>query len=501
MSQLPIPVQVGSVSPTSWDDIEARQKEFGEDAAPWVQRQCRPALAQPDLGWDGLGFEPRWVGFDTADCVVALHPSIYSGQGADEFDRFRQGAASRAETALVISPIGKLDGGDTRSIFGPSDSLHLGQFDSRISGVPLGKGASVRAADALGDADGLLALRLLSCNPAPSWWKLSLEGIPVQEHGGSAYRAARDQPAYRPAQGTLEPIIVTVLGEPVVAAWVSPDGVERRYVVPFETPWPTLLKWLLEQGLPEFVPGAMRRARHQLASDTSLMTRPEREARSALVELETGYATRRADLKRELEESQTAASAVREGLLFGTGGALVDAVRAVLEWADVQVVDLDEELGGTKNADLLCRYGGRARLVEVKSASGPAPERAYQDLVRHLREWERLPATTPVEGGALVMNHQHRLAPGERRQKPYGRPEFLAAQTEPVIATLALFEAWREENADAVRRLLFQDLAGPTSSLTDGSRHGFEESATGTEGAIGRKGRWLRRRRTVKPPS
>lgn len=261
-----------------------------------------------------MGFEPRWVGFDTADCVAALHPSIYSGQGADEFNRFRQGAASRAETALVISPIGKLDDSNTRSILGPSDSIYLGRFNARISGVPLGKGARIRVADGLGDADGLLALRLLSCNPAPSWWTLSLEGIDVQEHGGSAYRAARDQSAHRPAQRSLEPIIVTELGEPVVAAWVSPDGVERRYVVSFETPWPVLLKWLLEQGLPEFVPGAMRRARRQLASDTSLMTRRERHARSALVELEADYATRRADLDREREVS------VRGRSIRGQGG-------------------------------------------------------------------------------------------------------------------------------------------------------------------------------------
>ena len=102
-----------------------------------------------------------------------------------------------------------------------------------------------------------------------------------------------------PAQGSLKSIIETELGEPVVAAWVSPDGIERRYVVPFEAPWPVLLKWLLEQGLPEFLPGAMRRARRQLARDNTTMTRRERDARSDLVELETAYAARRADLERD----------------------------------------------------------------------------------------------------------------------------------------------------------------------------------------------------------
>ena len=63
-----------------------------------------------------------------------------------------------------------------------------------------------------------------------------------------------------------------------------------------------------------------------------------------------------------------------------------------------------------------------------------------------------------MEGGALVLNHQLRAVPQERSPRPYSRPEFLAAQTEPVITTLALFEAWREEDAEAVRRLLFGDV-------------------------------------------
>lgn len=123
------------------------------------------------------------------------------------------------------------------------------------------------------------------------------------------------------------------------------------------------------------------------------------------------------------------------------------------------MVDLDDQLGGTINADLLCSCGERSRLVEIKSASGNAPERAYEDLVRHLREWEKLPGSTPVEAGTLVLNHQLRKAPHERDGKPYGRPEFLAAQTEPVITTLGLFDARREENADAVRQMLFGSLS------------------------------------------
>jgi hypothetical protein len=121
----------------------------------------------------------------------------------------------------------------------------------------------------------------------------------------------------------------------------------------------------------------------------------------------------------------------------------------------------------------------------VKSASGNAPERAYEDLVRHLRKWERLPGSTPVEGGALVLNNQHRAVPHERRPRPHSRPEFLEAQTEPVITTLALFEAWREEDAEAVRRLLFRDV----DPLAVESTLPTEESES-----VGRRRGWFRRR-------
>jgi hypothetical protein len=96
-----------------------------------------------------------------------------------------------------------------------------------------------------------------------------------------------------------------------------------------------------------------------------------------------------------------------------------------------------------------------------------------------------LQGSTPVEGGALVLNHQHRSAPHERSPKPYSRPEFLAAQAEPVITTLDLFEAWREEDLKTIRRLFFgnttEQMVGAQTLPTDNP-----ESA-------GRKRRRLRR--------
>lgn len=233
MTQLPVPVHVGSESPEAWDDIEARQRKFGDEASPLLQNERRPTIATATLDWTNIGFEPRWIGFDTADCAVALQPSIFAGHGADEFDRFRQGTESRSEIALVISPIGDRED-KPRSVLVPrDDSIHLGRVESSIRGRPLGKGARVRAAADVGDADSLLALRMLSCNPAPLWRSLSLNRVTHEPNNGRVHH---------PAQGTLVPVVETELGEPVVAAWVSPNGVERRYVVPVETPWPLLLQ-------------------------------------------------------------------------------------------------------------------------------------------------------------------------------------------------------------------------------------------------------------------
>jgi len=360
---------------------------------------------------------------------------------------------------MVISPIGNAqdERRNIRNVFGPpASSVSIGQTHTSITGRLLGKEAKVRLAADIGDADGDLARRLLNLDPAPRWRALSLVGaVTVSVYGREEHTA----------EGALTPLLETELGEPVVAVWVSPDGVERRYVVPAETPWTVLLQWLLDEGLPELVPGALRRARRQLGTDMFLMTRSERTARSALAELEVEYSGRKRELECQLEQAEAVASPIRDSLLFGTGQSLVDAVRLVFEFADVAVTDLDQELGDTRNADLLCTYGGRSRLVEVKSASGGAPERAYQDLLRHLREWPNLPGSAPVDGGALVINHEYRKIPKDRARRPFERPEFLAAQTEPVIATLDLFDAWREENWEAVRQLLFGVAAMPTSAL------------------------------------
>ena len=233
MSQRAVPVHVGSEPPAYWDDVEARQKKYGEDAAPALQEQRRPTIAAADVNFERIGFEPRWLESDTADCAVALHPSIFSGHGADEFARFRRGARSRGETALVISPIGEIEREPpanrvVRNIFGPSAShVSVGGAYTSVSGVLLGPEPVVHPVPNLGDADAQLARRLATCRPTPRWRSLTLEGAVLHStYGGQTEH---------PAEGWLLPILQTELGEPVAAAWISSDETERRYIVPVET--------------------------------------------------------------------------------------------------------------------------------------------------------------------------------------------------------------------------------------------------------------------------
>ena len=93
------------------------------------------------------------------------------------------------------------------SVTSGSVSIGGGCFTT-VSSRPIGRGARVRAAADLGDVDGQLALRLLSCNPAPVWRSLSLSGAVLESIYG------REQHA---PEGTLLPILETELGEPVVA--------------------------------------------------------------------------------------------------------------------------------------------------------------------------------------------------------------------------------------------------------------------------------------------
>lgn len=444
-----IPVHVGSNSPELWSLAEARDAEPTSSVVARLRDQQRPPIACSDIDWEAAGLSPRWLQAESVECAAALQPGTYYAAGQEESERFRDGAKGRGETALVVSTMGTLkkDGTPaTRSLFDGGDLVMLGNVASYIAGELLPAGGSVDLAADLSEADKDLARRLKNSGSHIRWRRLSLVG-PSEE--------GRLGPRILPAEGKLVPILETELHEPVAAVWLSPDGIERHYVIPVETPWPSILEWLTAQGLPAFVPGAMRRARRHLSADVDMMTKREGELHAALSALKREYDDEQARLSEELVIVEREASSTRDGLLYGTGDQLVAAVRAVFEFADLTVVDVDDLLGGTKNADLLVTFGNRSRLVEVKSARGKAPERAYDDLVRHLNAWPYLAKSVSIEGGAFVINHEHKQLPSDRERKPYARPEFIQTAAEPIVTTLTLFDAWREEDRDLIRSLLF----------------------------------------------
>jgi hypothetical protein len=453
-SPQPIPVHVGLAAPSPL-------REDGESAlAPrrsMIGRNRRISpLEEPLFAWAEHGVEPRWLGMESSDCAAALDPNLYWGHGIDEFERFLAGARGRNELALVITTIGNVNDHSPRPVGATADaSISLHGVEERISGARLPAAPTISVAEGLDAADRDLGLRLRNGRPSDApWWGLELYGAEVWSGaGGSSTR--------HDVEGKLQPILVDGLDRPVVAAWTPAAGDQRWYVVPDVCDWHNILDWLVQRALPRYVPGALRRARSPLALDPALQTAAEAKARSALAELEASSAARRRELEERLAAATANAEPIRNGLLYGTSADLVDAVATVLRAAGLAVVDLDDLLGDTVSADLLVSLGPRQRLIEVKSASGNASESLVGQLETHLRTWPQLRPDQPVDGGVLIVNHQHRLEPDQRSDAVYGRPEFVAALALPVLPTRALFEWWRSSNWEAIRTAVLGDREDP----------------------------------------
>ena len=102
----------------------------------------------------------------------------------------------------------------------------------------------------------------------------------------------------------------------------------------------------------------MRRAHSAAYCDPDLQTEAEARARQALAGLGERYAREKRRLKEKLRIAEADAEVIRDGLLYGTGRELVEAVTRVLA-AEFAVCDLDVELGGSRWADLLAIWAGK----------------------------------------------------------------------------------------------------------------------------------------------
>ncbi|MFI1488056.1 hypothetical protein [Streptomyces sp. NPDC020747] len=428
----------------------AEMAEPDPQAAGDEHRRFAASAKYADISWSASGAEPRWLGMDTSACAVAINPSHFASRGADEFERFLSGAASRGEPALIIATMGNADDDGPWNVFDRYDaSVHFPKFTGAIAGKRLPVGADISLAPDLDAADRDLGLRLrLRNRPADApWWAMALRQPSAPHILGSGHA-----PAHPPTPpGELVPILVDSLGEPVVARWTSGDGAQIWYLIPDSVDWTTVVDWIVQRALPAHVPAALRRVRSVHSLDADLETPAETQARVALEELERRYIEDKARFQADLERALQEAEPVRSGLLYGTGDELADAVAMVLRAAGFTVTDLDGELGDTKSADLLAVLDQERCLIEVKSASGAAPEKLVSYLQRHLKTWPQLCPGQPVTCSALVVNHQHRLDPAQRPAEVYQRKEFVDALTFPVLATGQLFDWWRNKDWPTVR--------------------------------------------------
>lgn len=415
-----------------------------------------PLLLTESIDWVTLGLQPRWVGDDTTDAVAALEPNVFASHGAQEWDRFKAGAARRGELALAVSMVGSLISDDepVRSVFGPNASVYIpGNGFTSVGGAEVALARPPELAEGLGRADRELASRIRARRRTElPWWSLSMSGAELHSTSGVVVREP---------EGTLTPLLTTPGGEVVAAVWESPTRDVRVYVLPALESWVPVLDWLVTYAVPEFVPAAARRTRSSLADDPDFHTVAEAEAAAQLTALETDYATRRATLQTEMAQARANANAVRDPLLFGTGSDLVDAVTRVLRDVGLDTLDLDDHFGDTVSADLLVSdASGRRLLVEVKSASGAPGERVVADLKRHLQTWPMLRPDLPVDGGVLLVNHQVRTPPADRSLEPFTRRVFVESLDVTTLTTTQLFDWWRRGDTAAIRRHLFGHLAG-----------------------------------------
>jgi hypothetical protein len=398
------------------------------------------------IDWAKHGLEPRWLGEESSDCAAALDPSGFASHGAEELRRFITGARDRGEVALVIATMGRADDDSPRSVLATHDASVdvTSSAETYVAGRRLLAGAKLRLADDVTGPERDLGLRLLTKPANAPWWAMTLAGTTM-------YSGAGGPPVTNQPTGKLVPILVDGLGMPVAAVWISPEENQRTYLVPDGTDGNAVLDWLVTQALPSYAPGVLRRARSPHFVDLSLQTVAETAARQALADLEATYAVERARLESELQAAMATAEPIRYGLLYGTGTELEDAVATVLRAAGFTTMNLDDELGATKSADLLVTYGSDRRMVEVKSAAGNAPEKLVGALERHLATWPSLRPNDLVGAGVLVVNHQHRKDPGDRSAQVYERPEFLDSLKVVVVSSRDLFAWWATADWGAVR--------------------------------------------------
>lgn len=481
-------MHIGYPPPTRWDKVSDGSVRLYKILGG---TGVRPTITSEQFDWGTLGLTPRWVGEDSSGAVAAIEPNQYLDRGATEWARFITGARHRSEVALAVSMIGHprppeevnyrgILGGADESVDLPGAAAGLGS----VSGYRTPLAVAPAIADGLVRADRDLALRLINTRGlASDWWTLHRHATAIQPGGGGPVQVMEPD-------GSLQPVLVSAAGEVVAAVWIAPDEQVRHYIIPWLSSWKTVLDWLVQQAIPEFVPSAVRRVHANIGADPALQTIAEMSALSARAELDEQYRANSEQLEQALREARSEADEVRFNLLYGRATPLENAVSAVLTDAGITVTPLDKDLQKTASADLLVSYRARRRLVEVKSESGNASEKLVGDARNHLSTWSALRPDVQIDGVSLIINHQIRTYPGDRAQQAYTRPEFVQSLPIPVTTTTALFDAWRRGDFDAIRAAVFGD--DPPHSGDSAVERGSQPAAVAPAPT---RGRWWHRAR------
>jgi hypothetical protein len=282
-------------------------------------------LVGDDFEWPA-SVAVQWENKETSRCVAALMPNA-----SYALERFLAGANGRKETAILVTRVG----------IGISPVV---ADDTRINAAMEPSDIRTHIAEGLTSADKDLAIRLQQDESA-TWYRLS-----VASHVGL---------------GSLHPILVDDLGQPVAGVWIDTDDDLRWYLLPDSIEWQQLVDWLIGRAIPAYVPTAVYRARPMEAVGDQFLTPAELAAKEGLTELERETEKQRTALEAELATATALASAVRNALLFGQGDDLKKTVRGVLEEAGFNVEDLDETFEDTRSSDLLASMDGRYWLIEV----------------------------------------------------------------------------------------------------------------------------------------
>lgn len=480
-------VHVGTLSPTQWDERERTNTPLAI-----LTRGVRPRIGAEVIAWTDLGLEPRWVGDDPSTAVAGLE---VTDRGADEWRRFLAGAKARSELALFVTTAEPPS--DAPPVMLPRrpmmknprstsvDFPYIGLNFFYIAGEAIHLARPPALAEGLSATDKDLALRIRNERaPEQEWVAFEPAVYHLMRGDGSGEGRGR-------FIGTWTPLLLTPDGRTVAGVW-SDDGhlavPVRHYVLPDMPSYEPILRWLVERAVPDLIPTAAARTRRHVDLQPDLQTARERELTDELATLTEWYETTKADLEGRLDQERAAASPVRDAMLFGTGPDLETAVARVLTDAGLSVEQLDETLG-TVSGDLLVEYDGRRVLVEVKATGGNAQEQLVEKLRRHQQTWPQLRPDQPLDGTALVVNHQHKQPPADRWEDVYRRREFVDSLEHPVVSTLALFDAWRREDWTAVR----EAIGVPVPSSTTSQPSTITTPPTDARGR--RTRRWWSRRR------